>query len=112
MTLRGIFVATLFGGLLAPAAFAQEEHHHHGEAEGLGTVHFPVSCKPDVQAAFARGVALLHSFGYEEARNAFAGVAPRPTSTTRPASTPSRRARGAAGAGASGRPASRSRPRG
>ncbi len=77
MTLRGIFVATLFGALLAPAALAQEEHHHHGEAEGLGTVHFPVSCKPDVQAAFTRGVALLHSFGYEEARNAFAGVAER-----------------------------------
>ncbi|HEV2063182.1 MAG TPA: hypothetical protein VGS00_01370 [Thermoanaerobaculia bacterium] len=77
MTLRGIFVATFFGALLAPAALAQEEHHHHGEAEGLGTVHFPVSCKPDVQAAFTRAVALLHSFGYEEARNAFAGVAER-----------------------------------
>ena len=77
MTIRGIFVATLFGALLAPGALAQEEHHHHGEAEGLGTVHFPVSCKPDVQAAFTRGVALLHSFGYEEARNAFAGVAER-----------------------------------
>ncbi len=77
MTLRGIFVATLFGALLAPAALAQEEHHHDGEAEGLGTVHFPVSCKPDVQAAFTRAVALLHSFGYEEARNAFADVAER-----------------------------------
>ncbi len=75
MTLRGIFAAALFGALLAPAAIAQEEHRHHGETEGLGTVHFPISCKPDVQAAFTRAVALLHSFGYEEARNAFVGVA-------------------------------------
>jgi tetratricopeptide (TPR) repeat protein len=77
MMLKGIFVATLFGALLVPAALAQEEHHHHGEGEQLGTVHFPVSCKPDVQPAFTRAVALLHSFGYEEARSAFAGVAER-----------------------------------
>ena len=76
MTLRGIFAAALFGALLAPAARAQEEHHHQGE-EQLGTVHFPVSCKPDVQAAFTRAVALLHSFGYGEARGAFEGVAER-----------------------------------
>lgn len=77
MTLRGIAAAALFGFLLVSGALAQEEHHHHGEGEELGTVHFPVSCKPDVQAAFTRAVALLHSFGYEEARNAFAGVAER-----------------------------------
>ena len=77
MTLRGILVAVLFGTLLVPAARAQEEHHHHGQTEALGTVHFPVSCRPDVQAAFTRAIALLHSFGYEEARNAFAGVAER-----------------------------------
>ena len=77
MTLRGIFTAALLGALLAPVAVAQEEHHHHGGAEELGTVHFPVSCKPAEQAAFTRAVALLHSFGYEEARSAFAGVAER-----------------------------------
>jgi tetratricopeptide (TPR) repeat protein len=75
--LRGVFVAAVFGALLAPAARAQEEHHHSGGAEELGTVHFPVSCKPGEQAAFTRAVALLHSFGYEEARSAFAGVADR-----------------------------------
>ncbi|MGH9399245.1 MAG: hypothetical protein ACRD00_02670 [Thermoanaerobaculia bacterium] len=77
MTLRTIFVSLFFAALLAPAAPAQEEHHHHDEAEALGTVHFPTSCKPDVQPAFTRAVALLHSFGYEEARKAFAGVAER-----------------------------------
>ncbi|MCA1612467.1 MAG: tetratricopeptide repeat protein [Thermoanaerobaculia bacterium] len=82
MTLHRFSAMTLtalaaLAALLAPAAPAQEEHHRHGAAESLGTVHFPVSCKPDVQAAFTRAVALLHSFGYEESRNAFAGVAER-----------------------------------
>jgi tetratricopeptide (TPR) repeat protein len=72
--------AFLLAALLAPfsPALAQEDHsqHSHGvTAESLGTVHFPVSCKPDLQPAFTRAVALLHSFGYEESRNAFAGVA-------------------------------------
>ena len=51
----------------APAAFA-----HDGEK--LGTVHFPISCAPGVQADFERAVALLHSFWYEEALKAFTAV--------------------------------------
>lgn len=39
--------------------------------ERLGTVSFPVSCGPASQAAFNRGVALLHDFWYEEARGQF-----------------------------------------
>jgi tetratricopeptide (TPR) repeat protein len=42
-----------------------------------GKVEFPVSCAPDVQSEFARGVALLHSFFYEEARRVFTSVAER-----------------------------------
>ena len=45
------------------AASARDEH--------LGTVAFPVSCSPSVQAKFNRGVALLHDFWYEEARPQF-----------------------------------------
>ena len=39
-----------------------------------GTVHFPTSCAPGVQASFQRAVAILHSFGYEKARAAFEDV--------------------------------------
>ena len=42
-----------------------------GAQERLGTVSFPVSCAPAVQASFNRGVALLHDFWYEEARPQF-----------------------------------------
>ena len=57
-------------------AQAQESHaHSHGEAEALGEVHFPTSCRAEVEAEFTRAVALLHSFGYEEARRSFEIVA-------------------------------------
>ena len=46
-----------------------------GDLRTAGTVDFPVSCAPAVQAEFTRGVALLHSFFYEEARRIFTGVA-------------------------------------
>jgi tetratricopeptide (TPR) repeat protein len=39
--------------------------------ERLGTVVFPVSCAPDTQAGFNRGVALLHDFWYAEATKQF-----------------------------------------
>src|SRR6188474_1876383 len=44
------------------------------DAEKLGTVHFPVSCAPAVQADFERAVALLHSFWYEESLKAFTAI--------------------------------------
>src|SRR5215469_11257756 len=44
-------------------------------AESLGTVAFLVSCSTDVQAAFSRGVALLHDFWYDEAERQFQSIA-------------------------------------
>ena len=43
--------------------------------EILGTVQFAVSGPPTAQADFNRAVALLHSFQYEEAENAFTALA-------------------------------------
>jgi tetratricopeptide (TPR) repeat protein len=48
-----------------------------GDLRGVGKVDFPVSCAPGLQSEFARGVALLHSFFYEEARRVFTSVAER-----------------------------------
>jgi tetratricopeptide (TPR) repeat protein len=45
-----------------------------GAAERLGTVSFPVSCTPSVQASVKRGVALLHDFWYEESKPQFERV--------------------------------------
>jgi len=60
------------------AAAADDKGHHHREdltEAQLGTVHFPVSCAESVQKPFARGVALLHSFWYEEAEKEFLDIA-------------------------------------
>ena len=59
---------------IVPAASAQEAHSH-GVPEKLGEVSFPISCAPAVQEQFNRGVALLHSFAYTAAADAFGGVA-------------------------------------
>jgi len=54
-----------------------KDHHHHEDLTEtqLGTVHFPVSCAESVQKPFARGVALLHSFWYEESEKEFVDIA-------------------------------------
>lgn len=57
-------------------AFADDQHHHDAyDPNHLGTVSFPTSCSPKVQKNFEKGVALLHSFWYEEAEKAFREVA-------------------------------------
>jgi hypothetical protein len=69
-------VATsLLTAALLPSApvLAQETEHHHHE-EQLGNVNFPTSCAASVQKSFERGVALLHSFWYEEAEKQFAEI--------------------------------------
>jgi hypothetical protein len=57
--------------VLAVAAVAQEDHSAHHAATALGKVDFPVSCSEQARPLMTRGVALLHSFGYEEARLTF-----------------------------------------
>src|SRR6516164_6786039 len=41
------------------------------QSNQLGTVNFPTSCSSAVQPTIERAVALLHSFQYEEAAQAF-----------------------------------------
>jgi tetratricopeptide (TPR) repeat protein len=67
--------------VLAPGPvglLAQEHEHHATKGEGrLGSVHLPTSCRAEVAADFDRATALLHSFGYELARQGYAAVAAR-----------------------------------
>ena len=58
-----------------PAVVGAQEMHDHAAPEKLGTVSFPTSCASGVQAEFNRGVALLHSFAYKAADQAFQSVA-------------------------------------
>jgi tetratricopeptide (TPR) repeat protein len=64
--------------ILPNAALTIDDREHHHEdltTAQLGTVNFPVSCGPDVRKPFERGVALLHSFWYEEAEKEFTQIA-------------------------------------
>jgi hypothetical protein len=77
--MKRIAWALLFSSVFFLTALADDEHgHNHHEIVSetqLGTVHFPVSCAAAVQQPFARGVALLHSFWYEEAGKEFLEIA-------------------------------------
>lgn len=55
---------------------ADDEGHHHEEMNEaqLGTVRFPSSCAASVQKPIERGVAMLHSFWYEEAEKEFVQI--------------------------------------
>src|ERR1700730_7842489 len=77
-------IRTFFGGALFPAVLIGGFTALSAETSGVpepgdlrtaGTVDFPVSCTSAAQAEFIHGVALLHSFFYEEARRIFTDVA-------------------------------------
>src|SRR5579863_2886395 len=69
--LTGMLCAAL---VLEPCAKGQGEHHHELTAEEVGSVHFATSCSNTAEASFNRAVALLHSFQYEQARQAFSDI--------------------------------------
>ena len=60
-------VAFAVTSLLAPAALTAEK-------AALGNVHFSISCKAQVQSRFDYGLALLHSFEFRKAEEAFRAV--------------------------------------
>ena len=61
-----------FGHSVHGTAYDQGLRTRPWKMAGIGTVHFPVTTKdPEVQAWFDQGIALLHSFWYEEAERSF-----------------------------------------
>jgi tetratricopeptide (TPR) repeat protein len=64
--------------LVPTAAWSDhDDEQPHGVPEKLGRVSFSTTCDPTMQETFDRGVALLHSFAYPEAAQAFGEVAAR-----------------------------------
>jgi hypothetical protein len=63
-----MFLRASLTGLLLLSVLSADDHH---QGHDLGSVHFPVSCTPAAQKTFERGVALLHSFWYDEAEKTF-----------------------------------------
>jgi hypothetical protein len=71
IALPGVLMAAV------PMAWQNPQQHEHPAPERLGRVHFATSCIPDVSAAFDRAVALLHSFSFSTAKQAFDDVLAR-----------------------------------
>jgi len=61
--------------MLCASLVAVRAQSQPASAEKLGTVNFAVSCAPSQQAAFNRGVALLHDFWYDKAEEQFQAIA-------------------------------------
>jgi len=72
-----VLVVTLASSLLAVRDVKSATGPEPGDLRAAGKVEFPISCASSVQSEFSRGVALLHSFFYEEARRVFTSVAER-----------------------------------
>jgi len=71
-------VIILCAALATALPRAQEHQMHHGApVDRVGSVHFENSCSPDVAKDIDRGVALLHSFWFDQAIAAFKTVAER-----------------------------------
>ena len=67
------FLLAAFALSVLSTGVAQSHEEDAGKGQ-LGQVAFPTSCDPKVQALFARGVAMLHSFWYSETEKTFREV--------------------------------------
>ncbi len=70
-----IVVLSIAVVLTASAYAAPNPAREVGDLGKVGTVQFPTSCDPALQPEFDRGLALLHSFFYAEARRVFTEIA-------------------------------------
>ncbi len=75
MTASRKIVCCSFLLLIACSAVLADEAHHASTSQVVGKVSFPVSCGPAVQERSNRAVAILHSFWYEQAGQAFSEIA-------------------------------------
>src|SRR5262245_4417710 len=73
--MRKILVTLVLAALLAGTATAAGKPRQLGDLGQVGDVHFATSCDPALQKEFDRGLALLHSFFYDEARRVFTALA-------------------------------------
>jgi tetratricopeptide (TPR) repeat protein len=74
---RFLFIFLILAGSVALLSFRapQQSKAEALPADRLGSVNFPSSCSPEAQPVIVKGVALLHSFQYQQAEQTFADAA-------------------------------------
>ncbi|HKP03613.1 MAG TPA: hypothetical protein VJU77_09675 [Chthoniobacterales bacterium] len=78
MNIRGVYWGVLFLAAASGSGLAAAENSSApapGDLRAAGKIEFPISSDAAARAEFERGVALLHSFFYEEARRIFTAAA-------------------------------------
>jgi hypothetical protein len=63
--------ATLLSAILVVSGMNPAKAGHHLSAQELGAIDFPTSGNAAAQRLFIKGVLLMHSFEYDDAREAF-----------------------------------------
>src|SRR6185369_9573770 len=71
MSDRFWLLSVLLVSCACPLQAADDHHHPDDHTQKLGRVSFTISCAAGVQQPFERGVALMHSFWYDEAEKQF-----------------------------------------
>jgi tetratricopeptide (TPR) repeat protein len=71
MSLKRLCLCICLASVCLHAAWAEKSHPHDEAKEKLGTVSFPISCSPEERQRVERGIALLHSFWFDEAQKQF-----------------------------------------
>jgi hypothetical protein len=71
INIKGLSAVLLSLALPLTVFFAATNDSRTAPSEQLGHVDFPNSCNPETQPALLKGVALLHSFQYQESESAF-----------------------------------------
>lgn len=71
-----IAISLVFAAPITTTA-AAALHAVNAQSHGVGKVNFPTSCSAEAQASLEKGLALLHSFQYEESGQAFSDAAQR-----------------------------------
>jgi tetratricopeptide (TPR) repeat protein len=65
----------LSASAVATTSFAQEMHNHSGSPVIVGSVTFPISCSKQAQQDVERGLAMFHSFLFDDAESQFQAAA-------------------------------------
>lgn len=77
ISLAGVLAISFVFAVPITTTAAASSHAASGQNRGVGKVNFPTSCSAEAQGSLEKGLALLHSFQYEESAQAFSEAAQR-----------------------------------
>ncbi len=77
ISLAGVLAISVVLASSITTTAAAPSHAANGQSRAVGKVNFPTSCSAEAQGSLEKGLALLHSFQYQESGQAFSEAAQR-----------------------------------